>query len=102
MNTKKNPLEKIASILDAYEFVLTTKNVKPVEFKNRLKAFLSKMKTKKQKLEYSFYLIKRAKRSVSKGIRPIHTFKKIQKYLISSGLYDKSEIDYHNDPKSSF
>lgn len=102
MNTKKIPLEKIASILEDYEFVLMTKNVKSKDFKNRLKAFFSKKKTKKQKLEYAFYLIKRAKRSVSKEIRPIHTFKKIQKYLISSGLYDQSEIDYHNDPKSNF
>ncbi len=100
--SKKIPTEKIASILDAYEFVLTTKNVKQKDFKNRLKAFLSSKKTKKQKLEYSFYLIKRAKKALLKNRRPIRIFKKIQRYLLSSGLYDKSEITYHNNPKSTF
>ncbi|MES2223298.1 MAG: hypothetical protein V4469_00015 [Patescibacteria group bacterium] len=100
--SKKIPLEKIASVLDVYEFVLVTKNVEPKDCKNRLKAFLSSKRSKKQKLEYAFYLIKRGKGILSKGKRPINVFKKAQRYLVSSGLYDKSEIDYHNDPNSSF
>lgn len=102
MNKEEILLEKMISILEAYEFVLITKNIKAKNFKNRISSFLSVKKGKKQKLEYVFYLIKRAKVSISKGSKPTYTFKKIQRYLVSSGLYDKSDIDFHNNPKSSF
>jgi len=98
MNTKKIPLEKIASILDAYEFVLTTKNIQSKDWKKKIKLFLNK----KQRMEYAYHLINKAKKSISEGRRPIYIFRKIQWYMIFSKLYDRADIKYHNDPKSSF
>ena len=90
---------KISSILDDYELVLINQGIIPKDHEVNL--FNQKKKTKKQKLEHSFYLINKAKESVSNGRKPLFTFRKIQKLLVSCEFYDRPDIKFHNSKKST-
>jgi hypothetical protein len=92
--------EKMSWILDDYELVLINQGICP---KDRGVNFLNKKKkTKKQKLEHSFYLINKAKKTISKGRKPLFIFRRIQRLLVSCEFYDRLDIKFHNNKKTSF
>lgn len=92
--------QKMSSILDDYELVLINQGVLAKD--QEVNLFNQKKKTKKQKLEHCFYLINKAKKSLSNGRKPLFVFRKIQRLLVSCEFYDRPDIKFHNSKKSTF